>query len=90
LDIVLTLSCIVKYLFEYLTMPGRGEQDLALMSDREAKNRLFDAFAEVAKALASGRRARSSTSLRKASGLSKSSRTKSSRALRTRRITSMR
>ena len=27
------------------------------MSDREAKNALFDAFAEVAKALASGRRA---------------------------------
>jgi rhodanese-related sulfurtransferase len=37
-------------------MPGQSQKN-AVMGDRQAKDALFDAFAEVAKALASGRRA---------------------------------
>jgi rhodanese-related sulfurtransferase/predicted transcriptional regulator len=49
-------SGIVKYSFEDLTM-GRARGDYHRMGEREAKNALYDGFAEVARALASGRRA---------------------------------
>jgi rhodanese-related sulfurtransferase len=47
---------IVKNSSEHLTSERRGIQNW-VMADRTAKDALFDAFAEVAKALASGRRA---------------------------------
>src|SRR4051794_3670008 len=46
---------IVKCSLEYLTIPG-GEVTMGSMGDRVAKDALYDGFAEVAKALASGRR----------------------------------
>jgi len=47
---------LVKRSFELLTKWGRG-LIINTVGDRAAKDALFDAFAEVAKALASGRRA---------------------------------
>jgi len=47
---------IVKRSLEYLTKSPGGADDRG-MSDRAAKDALFDSFADVAKALASGRRA---------------------------------
>ena len=43
-------AAIVKYSFEHLTKAGAG-RIIVQMSSRENKNTLFDAFAEVAKAL---------------------------------------
>ncbi len=51
-----TESPIVKRSLEYLTMGGALADDGAV-GDRAAKDALFDGFAEIAKALASGRRA---------------------------------
>src|SRR3954464_10480568 len=53
---VLALVVIVKKSLEYLTRldPGRT---MGAVGDRAAKDALFEGFAEVAKALASGRRA---------------------------------
>src|SRR3954464_5746770 len=53
---VLALVVIVKKSLEYLTRldPGRTMRNVG---DRAAKDALFEGFAEVAKALASGRRA---------------------------------
>src|SRR3990170_502801 len=47
---------LVKRSFELLTSTSR-RRTMGTMGDRAAKDALFDAFAEVAKALASGRRA---------------------------------
>ena len=46
----------LKYSNEHLTEPGCCSHSV-VMGDRHAKDALFDAFSEVAKALASGRRA---------------------------------
>src|SRR5215469_11885054 len=56
LPILRPLTLIVKYSFEYLTSdrPGRI---MGCMADRAAKDALYEGFAEVARALASGRRA---------------------------------
>src|SRR2546429_2737783 len=50
------MPVFVKRSFEYLARLGPS-LTMSAMSDRAAKDALFDAFAEVAKALASGRRA---------------------------------
>ena len=50
------LHIIVKYSFDYLTMERPG-QIMGGMADRAAKDALYEGFAEVARALASGRRA---------------------------------
>ncbi|MGH9282638.1 MAG: ArsR/SmtB family transcription factor [Acidimicrobiales bacterium] len=50
------LPHIIKRLFDYLTLDG-GWRMIFDMGGRAAKDALYDGFAEVAKALASGRRA---------------------------------
>src|SRR5262249_15986096 len=56
LPILRPVILLVKYSFEYLTSDGPG-RIMGCMADRAAKDALYEGFAEVARALASGRRA---------------------------------